>query len=170
MAFIYQKKGNENRALEFYEKSLLIYRKFYGNETSIADSLNSIAEIYQCQSDHDKALEFYNQSLQANKEINRNNNNDHEKIINIYIGIGNVYKSKGEYKKSLECYNNALSIACICIFKNNELISSIHESIDCIKIYNGKHGNYRKIPSDIISGGSGAHVCLVEDINDTTKK
>ncbi len=170
MASIYQKKFDDNRALELYEKSLLIYRRLYGNETSIADSLNSIAEIYQGQSDHDKALEYYNQSLQAYQDIYRNNNNDLEKIINIYIGMGNAYKSQGRYKKSLECYNNALSIACTCIFKNNELISSIHESIDCIKIYNGKHGNYRKIPSDIISGGSGAHVCLVEDINDTNKK
>jgi tetratricopeptide (TPR) repeat protein len=169
MAFIYQKKGDENKALEFYKKALLIFKKFYGDETSIADSLSSIAEIYQAQNNHDKALDYYNQSLKANQDVLKNNNNDQENIVNIYIKMGIVYKSKGKYKLSLECFNNALCIAYTHKFDDKMLISSIHDNIDSVKIYNGNHGKYRKIPSDIINGGSGAHVCLVEDINDNKK-
>ena len=55
------KKGEWDKALEFYEKSLKIYQKL-GDKQGISSSYNNLGLLYKDKGEWDKALEFYEKS------------------------------------------------------------------------------------------------------------
>ncbi|MEM3493683.1 MAG: tetratricopeptide repeat protein, partial [Thermoplasmata archaeon] len=65
---IYNDKGDYEKALEFYTKSLELREKI-GDVWGIAISYNNIGLLYQDKGDYEKALEFLTKSIELAKEI-----------------------------------------------------------------------------------------------------
>ena len=102
MGAIYQIKGELDKALEHYKKSLDLDKK-QGRKNGIASDYGNIGNIYRFQGELAKALEYYEKSLILNEDLMRN------KGIAIQLqNMGNVYYLQGEYKKGLNHFERAL--------------------------------------------------------------
>lgn len=100
--------GNYDKALEYYEKCLIIELKTQGIEhTSVASSYYNIGTIWYCKGNYEKALEYFEKCLIIELE---NLGDMHPDIATSYNDIGLTLKSKGEYDKALEYYEVCLVI------------------------------------------------------------
>ena len=107
---VYDGQGEYKKALEYYLKSLDIYKSVYGedNHPSVATSYNNIGLVYKNQGEYKNALEYYLKSLDIHKSVYGEDN--HPSVATSYHNIGVVYKNQGEYKKALEYYLKSLDI------------------------------------------------------------
>ena len=63
MANVFERQGEYEKALEYYEESLKLKKKSLGDEhVSVADTLNNMANVFD-QGEYEKALEYYEESL-----------------------------------------------------------------------------------------------------------
>jgi tetratricopeptide (TPR) repeat protein len=97
-----------SRALEWYEKALVIREKGLGTEhPDTATTYNNIAGVYQAQGDYDKALEWYKKALAIKEKVL---GTEHPHTAATYNNIAGVYQDQGDYVKALEWYKKALAI------------------------------------------------------------
>lgn len=101
---IFEKKGEEDSALECYWESAALYKELKDNGC-ISAVLNNIGIIYRKKGDLDKALDYYQQSLKLRDEIG--NKFD---IVASLNNIGIIYGFKGNLDRALEHYQQALTI------------------------------------------------------------
>jgi tetratricopeptide (TPR) repeat protein len=104
IGLIHKNKGDFDKALEFYFKSLKIFEEL-GHKSDIAASYNNIGVIHKKKGNYDKALEFYFKDLKITEELG-----DINSLAISYINIGNIYYFKSDYDKALEFYFNSLKI------------------------------------------------------------
>jgi len=98
-------KGNYERALEYYSKSLSI-REELGDKKGMGSSYNNIGLIYEELGNNKKALEYYSKSLAIREEIG-----DTRGMVASYNNIGRIYHSQGNYEKALEYHSKSLAIS-----------------------------------------------------------
>ena len=65
---MYKDKGEWDKALEFFEKSLELKEEL-GDMRGISSSYNNLGLLYKDKGEWDKALEFYEKSLEINQEL-----------------------------------------------------------------------------------------------------
>ncbi len=108
IAVVWHNKGEYDKALEFYNKSLNIRLKNLGEEhPSVATSYNNIGRVWNNKGEYVKALEFYQKSLNIRlKTLGE----EHPDVANTYNNLGQVWNKKGEYNKALEFYQKCLQI------------------------------------------------------------
>jgi len=104
LAYLINQKGDIQKALEYYHKSLKILR-LIGNKESIATALNNIGSIYGEQGDTLSEMRYYKQSLKIRKEIG-----DKKGISYNLNNIGFAYHTRGNNKKAMEYYQKSLKI------------------------------------------------------------
>jgi predicted ATP-binding protein involved in virulence/Tfp pilus assembly protein PilF len=106
---VYQAKGEYDKALEFFQKSLTIREEVLGKKhPDPATSYNNIGMVYNSKGEYDKALEFFQKSLTIREEVL---GKKHPNTATSYNNIAGVYhRSKGEYDKALEFYQKSLAI------------------------------------------------------------
>ncbi len=104
-AICYQKLGELDRALEYFNKSLEISKEL-GWREGLALAYGGIGVVYEMKDDLDKALEYQNKSLEISKDLGSK-----EGTAIQYGNIGIVYKIKGDLDKALEYYNKSLKIS-----------------------------------------------------------
>lgn len=105
LGFFYSAKGENNLAMDYFNKALLISNKLnyaYGKALVIG----GIGALYLRQGNFSKALENYFKALQLDEK--RGNK---EAVLVRYGNIGVVYDNQGNYKKALEYYEKALHLA-----------------------------------------------------------
>jgi tetratricopeptide (TPR) repeat protein len=95
----YNKLGDLNNALLYYDRQLEIYRNL-NDEEGESKALNNIGGIYQDQGNYDKALEYYNKSLQLK--------NEPSSIAVTYNNIAVIYSEKGDNNKAVEYHKKAI--------------------------------------------------------------
>ncbi|HEV7890078.1 MAG TPA: tetratricopeptide repeat protein [Pyrinomonadaceae bacterium] len=100
-----QNRGDYDRALEHYDRSLKIAEGL-GNRSGVASSLHQIGIIGQERGDYDKALEHYDRSLKILEELG-----DRAGVARSLHQIGNIHFLRGDYDKALEHYDRSLKIA-----------------------------------------------------------
>ena len=101
-----KKKASYSEALEYYQKSLAILEKVYGQEhPDIATSYNNIGEVYRSQGKYPEALEYYKKCLAIRKKVY---SQEHLFIATTYNNIGAVYNSEGKYSEAIVNFNNAI--------------------------------------------------------------
>ncbi|MDX2172221.1 MAG: tetratricopeptide repeat protein [Bacteroidota bacterium] len=105
IGFIFDSKGEFNKALEFYTKSLKI-REELGDKLGIASALNNIGFIYNSKGDIYRALEFWRKSLKIQEEIG-----DKSGIAYSLQNIAATYNSQGNIPKALEYSSKCLKIS-----------------------------------------------------------
>lgn len=101
---IFNNKGDINRALEFFSKSLKIEEEI-GNKVGIASALNNIGFIYHSQGDIPMTLEFFTKSLRIEEEIGNK-----EGIASSLNNIGMIYNHQGDVTQAIEYLNKGLKI------------------------------------------------------------
>jgi len=100
----FHRRGNYDKAIEFYLKALKIFEKM-GDKNNIAGPKNNIGAIYEKQGNYDLALKFHFEALKAWEEMNDKN---HLSVSLNNIGI--IYEKQGRYDEALECHLKALKI------------------------------------------------------------
>lgn len=101
----YYLTGNNNKALEIWEKSLAIAQKNC-LEVEEAKVLCNIGVIHKIWGDYNKAISYYQLAMKTYEELN-----DSILIAKLLNNIGCIYFSyKIDYKKALDYYVNALKI------------------------------------------------------------
>ena len=96
--------GNYEKALEYYNQLLNIYRK-KGDKKYIAGYLNNIGACYYKLGNYDKAIENYHESLKIREELE-----DKKGMASSLNNIGNIYDDLSKYNKALEYYSRSLTI------------------------------------------------------------
>jgi tetratricopeptide (TPR) repeat protein len=91
IAVIYQKKGELNKALSYYEE---ILRLQTGKREKVA-SYNNIATIYYKKGNYQKAVEYFQKAI----EISERYGYYHEASI-IKLNLGNTYRKMKDYEKA----------------------------------------------------------------------
>ena len=108
IAFVYRLRGNYPKALEWYQKALVIDEKVLGLEhPNTAIRYNNIAAVYDNQGDYPKALEWYQKALVIDEKVL---GLEHPNTAIKYNNIAGVYESQGDYHKALKLYQKALVI------------------------------------------------------------
>ncbi|MFN3195336.1 MAG: adenylate/guanylate cyclase domain-containing protein [Chlorobiota bacterium] len=95
IGFMYRNQSDYPKALDYYQKSLLIFEEI-NNKQGIAANLGNIGTIYDYQGDFDRALEYYNKAMDLKKEL-KDKNGEAALLAN----IGLVYYFKADYDKAL---------------------------------------------------------------------
>lgn len=105
LGLVYCSKGDLDQALEYHQRSLIIWEEL-GNRTNIAKSLNNLGNAYQLKDDLDQALECLQQSLAIKEE--QGNRQDIALTVN---NLGEIYRGKGDLDQALEYYQRSLAIS-----------------------------------------------------------
>jgi tetratricopeptide (TPR) repeat protein len=104
IGLIHDDKGDYDKALEFYFKSLRLTEEL-NNKYGMALLYNNIGIIHDNKGDFDKALEFYFKSLKIKEEIEDKNG-----MAASYSNIGGIHWNKSDYDRALEFYFKSLKI------------------------------------------------------------
>jgi CHAT domain-containing protein len=97
--------GQYQKALEFYQQSLIIAREI-GDRQGELNAVNNSGLAYSSLGQYQKSLELYQQSLTIAREIG-----DRQGETSVLSNSGSAYSSLGQYQKSLELYQQSLIIA-----------------------------------------------------------
>ncbi|CAF3481666.1 unnamed protein product, partial [Rotaria socialis] len=94
IGLIYQEEKKYFEALDFYEKSLAIWRKHLPpDHPDLGSSHNNIGGVHHCLGHYDLALDHYNRSLKIKlKSLPA----QHPSIASTYENMGLVYEDKDE--------------------------------------------------------------------------
>ena len=103
---IYAGKGDMDRALECYQRVLIIEERDALNSMKVAATYSNIGNIFADKGDLEKTWEHYQRALTIQERDAPNSLT----VAASYSKIGNVYYKKGEFRKALEHYQCALTI------------------------------------------------------------
>ncbi|OFY62846.1 MAG: hypothetical protein A3H98_09765 [Bacteroidetes bacterium RIFCSPLOWO2_02_FULL_36_8] len=104
IGIIHKYKGEYKMAIDFFFKSLTIYKEL-GDKQGISMSYQNIGVIHAERGNYEKGIEFFLKSLNIKEILN-----DKKGISNSYLSIGLILSDKGEYDKALKFYFKALSV------------------------------------------------------------
>jgi tetratricopeptide (TPR) repeat protein len=104
LGLLYQDKGEWERAIEYYERSLAIDEKV-GDEHGMAPTLNNLGSVYQVKGEWERAIEYYERSLLICEKVG-----DEHGMATTFNNLGLVYQDKGEWERAIEHYERSLAI------------------------------------------------------------
>jgi tetratricopeptide (TPR) repeat protein len=99
IGIIYYEQQKYLEALDFYEKSLAIWKKHLPSDhPALGSSYNNIGAVHDCLGHYDLALEHYNRSLENRlKSLPA----QHPHVAMTYTNMGLVYEDKRELEQRL---------------------------------------------------------------------
>ncbi len=103
LGLLYQDKGEWERAIEYYERSLALKEKV-GDEYGMAPTFHDLGLMYQYKGKLDKAIEYHERSLAIVERIG-----DEYGMSRVFNSLGDVYQAKGEWQRAIECYERSLA-------------------------------------------------------------
>jgi len=102
---VYDALGERRRALETYERALLIIREV-GDRAHEAGALNNIGAVYDGLGERRRALEYYEQALPISHEVGDRANEG--RALN---NMGWIYLAEGDLAQAQTHLEQALAIA-----------------------------------------------------------
>lgn len=99
---IYLAKGDDKAALNYFKKSLKVFR---GTE-NVPYSLNDIGKVYQFRNEYDSAIQFHQEALVISKSLNAKVD-----MAQSLLGLANCYYKKGDRDEAIGYYKRVESIA-----------------------------------------------------------
>lgn len=100
---VFSEKSNYSKALEYYRKSIHVYRETNKLE-NVGVLLNNIGIVYLSQAQEDKALSNFQKCLKIQQKLKN------PSIGITLTNIGNIYNHKNNFKKALIYYAKARHI------------------------------------------------------------
>ena len=101
---VYKIRGDLDKAIDFYQKSLVMTEEL-GDMEGMAMDYGNLGNVYATRGFLDKAIEFYLKSLAITEKLGMK-----ETSANQYGNLGNVYKTRGEFDKAIEMFQKILKI------------------------------------------------------------
>lgn len=113
----YQAKGDNVKAIGFFEESLAICRLVYNEEheyPKIARTLNGLGILYQAQSDNKKAIKCFEESLDLCSYVD-SKKQYHPKLVGIIIAgalnnLGVAYEAESDTIPAIKFYEESLEV------------------------------------------------------------
>ena len=133
IAYLYNSKGDDSKALKYHFKSLALGIKL-GDHERTAQTYNNIGYLYYHQGNIPKTLEFYHKSLRLREKVD-----DEDGVALSLINIAMVYLGQGDENKAIEYTLKALAINVR--LGKKRLIASCHNNLGIIY---SKQGNLNK--------------------------
>ena len=131
LAGVYYAQGEYDKALEYYEKALVIREKVLGKDhPDTATTFNNMALVYRAQGEYDKALEYYEKSREIQEKVL---GKDHPSTAITYNNLAGVYLAQGEYDKALEYYEKALEIFTTKLGEEHPNTKTVRKNIEFLK-------------------------------------
>jgi len=103
LGVLYRAKGDWERAIEYYERSLALKEKV-GDEYGMAPTFHDLGLVYQHKGKWDKAIEYYERSLAIVEKIG-----DEYGMSRIFNSLESVYQAKGDWDRATEYYERNLA-------------------------------------------------------------
>ena len=129
LGWINDDQGKYTEALEYYEKSLKIYRKTLpANHLELATLHSNIGSVCRNMGEYSKALEYYEKTLFDN----------HPSLSNSYNNIGSIYDKLGDYPKALEYFEKSLEIMEKTLPANHPELATLYNNIGSVYGYMGE--------------------------------
>jgi len=130
VGLVFDDDGQYDKAIEYYNESLLIKNKALGKDHLKSASLyNNLGHTYEKKQEHNNALKNHLQSLSIKKKkLGR----EHESTAISYNNIGLVYSKKGDVDKSLESHQKALAIRKRVLGKNHASTARSYNNLGAI--------------------------------------
>ncbi|WP_299182839.1 CHAT domain-containing protein [uncultured Aquimarina sp.] len=108
IGIVFTKKGENTKAIEYYNKSIKIGVKLFGkNYIENGKSYQNIGALYSNKKEYDKSLSYYNKSI--NIYINAYGKNN-LRVAKLYSDIGDTYNHKKKYNLSLDYYHKSFEV------------------------------------------------------------
>lgn len=104
IGMVYQAKGDWDRAINHYRKSLEEKKKIE-DIRGMAATYSNLGIVCKNKGEWNKAIDFFQKDLDICKKVN-----DEHSIAQIYVNLGIVYRLKGDLYKAINYYNKALAI------------------------------------------------------------
>jgi tetratricopeptide (TPR) repeat protein len=104
LGMVYQAKGEWERAIEYYERSLAIKEKV-GDEHGMATTLNNLGSVYKAKGEWERAIEYFERSLAILEKVD-----DEYRVATVFNNLGSVYQAKGEWERAIEYCERSLAI------------------------------------------------------------
>jgi tetratricopeptide (TPR) repeat protein len=104
LGLLYQAKGEWDKAIDYYQRSLEIKEKV-GGEHGMSTTFNNLGSVYQAKGEWDKAIEYYQRSLEIKEKVG-----DEHGMSTTFNNLGDVYQDKGEWDEAIEYYQRDLAI------------------------------------------------------------
>ncbi len=127
----YDNKGDYDRALEYYQKSLKIGLKKLGPEhPGVAIDYNNTGVAYDSKGEYDRAIEYYQKALKIDlKKLGP----EHPGVAIDYNNIGMAYNSEGEYGRAIEYLKKALKITRKRLGKDHPYTKTIQRNLESVR-------------------------------------
>ncbi|WP_242051283.1 tetratricopeptide repeat protein [Nostoc spongiaeforme] len=104
LGIAYCSLGEYQRAIEFFQQSLEIFREI-GDRNGVGNSLGNLGNAYNFLGENQRAIEFHQQSLEIFREIG-----DRFGVGRSLNNLGSAYYSLGEYQRAIEFHQQSLEI------------------------------------------------------------
>jgi len=132
LGIIFSNKGDSNKAMEYYKKSLKLKKEVNGIGDAISN-LN-IGDIYREREQLDSALKYFNIAL----KINKYDNNSYI-LSMIYHDFAMVFKERNEFSKAEDYVFKSIDIAV-----EKKLNSRVIEAYQLLSLIYKKKKDYKK--------------------------
>jgi len=99
---IYLKKGNDDSALIYFQKSL----KAYEGSENVPYTLNDIGKVYQNRKDYETAIKYHQQALDISQKLDAKVD-----MAQSLLGLADSYREQGDALKAISYYKRAEVIA-----------------------------------------------------------
>lgn len=134
---VYIKNGAHEKAIEYYNKSILIGTKLFGeNYIENGKSYQNIGNLYRDQKKYEKSLTNYLESLRIHIQAYGENNIN---VAELYANIGDIYDYRKEYDISLSYYQKSLNAYSTVLDENDPKIVNLNLRIANIYIQKQKY-------------------------------
>ncbi|SEK92197.1 CHAT domain-containing protein [Aquimarina amphilecti] len=134
---VFTKNGENTKAIEYYNKSIKIGTKLFGeNYIKNAKSYQNIGILYNDKKEYEKSLSYYQKSIKIHINAYGENNLT---VAQLYSDIGDIYRNKEEYDLALDYYQNSLKSYTSVLDKNDPKIVNLNLQIASIYIRKKKY-------------------------------
>ena len=131
--------GDYVKAYEYYQNSLAIYLKMFGeDDLTVARLYNSIGNIEWEKGELDKASDNYQKALSICSNVHGENHLD---LARCYNNIGNIHENRSEYETASKYYHMALTIQQKVLGKDHPEVADSYSNLGIV--FNNQ-GDYAK--------------------------
>jgi len=172
IGIFYSQKGDNKKALEYYEKALRYYDEqtlnvsvgAYGEgRQEVAGAYYSAGIALYSLGNYNTALKYYEKALEIDFKIY---GEEHPNVAKVYNNIGLVWAKLGDYKKVLEYSEKALNIR---LKVYGEIHPTVAGAYNNIGVTYNKLGDYKKA-LEYYEKAYAIYVKLLGEENPTTKQ
>jgi len=104
LGLVYQDKGEWDKAIDYYQRSLAICEKV-GDEHKMSAIFNNLGSVYQGKREWDKAIEYYQRSLEILEKVG----DEHGMAFN-YNNVAGLYQAQGRLKEAAPLFQKSIEI------------------------------------------------------------